>query len=377
VRSVCAAGLLLAACHTQAGSLLEQFEDPEDHEFDASEWLLDRRGFLPVPIVVTEPAVGYGGGIALVFFRDSLRDAATKSRGSRVTPPNIYGAGAAWTENGTKGGGAAAFLTFKDDRWRYRGGIGKADVNLDFYGVGGDLGTGDRKIGYNLEGWASSQQVLRRIGDSDQWLALRWLYLDLDSTFDTGRPEPVLPDPSFGQRNSGIGLAWEFDTRDNIFTPSRGFIAAVESLFYEPGWGSDDTFQAYRARMFAYFPFSDRFVLGARVDARTARGDVPFYQLPYIDLRGIPAARYQDENTAVVETELRWNVTPRWAAIGFIGAGRAWGESDGFGDAATRVAKGGGFRYLIARRLGLYVGLDVGWGPDDDALYLQVGNGWR
>jgi hypothetical protein len=119
-----------------------------------------------------------------------------------------------------------------------------------------DYWYGDRKIGYNLEGWASSQQVLRRIGDSDQWLALRWLYLDLDSTFDMGRPEPVLPDPSFGQRNSGIGLAWEFDTRDSIFTPSRGFIAAVESLFYEPGWGSDDTFQAYRARMFAYFPFS-------------------------------------------------------------------------------------------------------------------------
>jgi hypothetical protein len=104
---------------------------------------------------------------------------------------------------------------------------------------------------------------------------------------------------------------------------------------------------------------------------------VPFYQLPYIDLRGIPAARYQDENTAIVEAELRWNVTARWAVIGFIGAGRAWGERDDFDDATTEVAKGGGFRYLIARRLGLYVGLDYGWGPDDDAFYLQVGNGWR
>src|SRR5262245_60404227 len=196
--------LLLAVSQSHARSLLDQFEDPQDHQFDASEWLLDRKGFLPLPIVITEPAVGYGGGIALVFFRESIRDAATKAQGSHVTPPNVYGAGAAWTENGTKGGGAGALLTFKDDRWRYRGGIGKADVNLDFYGVGGDLGTGDRKIGYNLDGWASSQQVLRRIGDSDQWLALRWLYLDLDSTFDTGRPEPVLPDPSFGQRNSGI-----------------------------------------------------------------------------------------------------------------------------------------------------------------------------
>ena len=357
--------------------LLDRFEDPQDHHFDASEWLLDRKGFLPVPIVITEPAVGYGGGVALVFFRESMRDVAVKAKGGHVTPPDIYGAGYAWTENGTQGGGAAAMLTFKDDRWRYRGGVGKADVHLDFYGIGGDLGTGDLKIGYELEGWASSQQVLRRLGDSSQWLALRWLFLDLDSRFDSDRQQPVLQDPSLSAKNSGLGLAWEWDTRDSIFTPSRGFIAAVETLFYDPDWGSDDTFQAYRARVFAYFPFAERFVLGVRVDGRTAQGDVPFYQLPFIDLRGIPAARYQDENTAVVEAELRWNLTPRWSAIGFLGAGRAWGEQDDFDEASTRVAKGGGFRYLIARRLGLYVGADYGWGPDDDAFYLQVGNGWR
>ena len=37
------------------------FTDPEDGAFDASEWLLDRRGLLPVPIIITEPAIGYGG----------------------------------------------------------------------------------------------------------------------------------------------------------------------------------------------------------------------------------------------------------------------------------------------------------------------------
>jgi hypothetical protein len=42
---------------------------------------------------------------------------------------------------------------------------------------------------------------------------------------------------------------------------------------------------------------------------------------------------------------------------------------------APRVAQG--FRYLIARRLGLYVGMDYARGPDDDAIYLQVGGAWR
>jgi len=30
------------------------FTDPEDGAFDASEWLLDKKGFLPVPIIVTD-----------------------------------------------------------------------------------------------------------------------------------------------------------------------------------------------------------------------------------------------------------------------------------------------------------------------------------
>jgi hypothetical protein len=36
----------------------------EDGQLDISNWLIERKGFLPVPIVITEPAVGLGGGVA-------------------------------------------------------------------------------------------------------------------------------------------------------------------------------------------------------------------------------------------------------------------------------------------------------------------------
>jgi hypothetical protein len=39
-----------------------RFFDPEDGQFDLSYFLENPRGFLPIPIVVTEPAIGYGGG---------------------------------------------------------------------------------------------------------------------------------------------------------------------------------------------------------------------------------------------------------------------------------------------------------------------------
>ena len=56
---------------------------------------------------------------------------------------------------------------------------------------------------------------------------------------------------------------------------------------------------------------------------------------------------------------------------------RAWGSGTSFSDAGSVSTKGAGFRYQIARRLGLYVGLDVAKGPEDTAIYIQAGSAWR
>jgi hypothetical protein len=250
-------------------------------------------------------------------------------------------------------------VTFLGDRWRYRGGVGRADVNLDFYGAGA------QGLGYNLDGLVSSQEVMLRLGETSNFLTARWVYLDLDARFDIG---PAQAPRSPGARSSGLGGSFEHDSRDNIFTPSRGLKGAIEALFYSPDFGSDNKFEVYRAHLYAYLPMAEKFVLGTRFDARAARGDVPFYQLPYIELRGIPAVRYQDEEVAVAELELRWNVTPRWAFVGFLGTGHA-GE--------TASAGGLGFRYLVARRLGIYMGLDLATGPEETAIYIQAGSAWR
>jgi hypothetical protein len=370
---------LAAAGVTGIAAPLDAFKDPEDGQFDASEWLLDRKGFLPVPIVITEPAVGYGGGIAAVFFRDSMRDSASRKGPSGETiPPDILGVAAAATSNGTKFGGLGGIASFDDDHWRYRGGAARMSANLDFYGIGGVLGGDGHKIGYNLDGWGSMQQVLYRLGSSNAWLTGRWFYLDTKQSLHTDNlANADLPSFAFAQRSSGIGPTLEYDSRDNIFTPNRGWTGSLDLTFYDPAWGSDNRFQAYRAHVFAYWPLGRDFVLAGRLDGRAARGAVPFYFYPFVDLRGVPAGRLQDENTGVIETELRWNLTPRWALVGFIGAGRAWGMHEGFGDAPTAVGKGAGFRYLIARRLGLYVGLDYAKSQYDHAIYIQVGNAWR
>ena len=94
--------------------------------------------------------------------------------------------------------------------------------------------------------------------------------------------------------------------------------------------------------------FSD-IILGWRVHGGFSSGNAPFYTLPYIDLRGIPAMRYQGENALSTDIETRWNMNERWSLLFFGGVGRTADSLGDFSDSKDRWAGGTGFRYLIAR----------------------------
>jgi hypothetical protein len=173
-----------------------------------------------------------------------------------------------------------------------------------------------------------------------------------------------------------LGAVIDYDSRDNIFTPNSGTFFEMEMAFARGSFGSDTHHETASARAFTWLPVGDT-VIGLRGDARSSRGDVPFFVEPYISLRGVPAGRYQDKSALVAEAEVRWNLTPRWAVVAFGGAGKAYGRRQEWSDAKTVGAGGAGFRYLVARKLGLYAGFDIARGPEEGALYLTAGSAWR
>lgn len=384
-RATCGALLALASLACAAADAEQQAATPDGEEksgFDFSKWLVSKKGFLPIPIIITEPALGNGGGVALMFVRQPpARSEEEQRQHSHAPAQNLFGGGYAQTSNGSKFAFAAAAYGFRDDHLRWKGALAKVDMNLDFYGIGNATGDDARRVAFSLDGDISSQQLMWRLGESNDFLALRWLYLDLVSSIDRDDDDVEVVPVGFLDTevvNSALGVSLEHDSRDSQFTPSKGWIGALETLFYDESFGSDVHFQTYRAFAFGWVPFGDdRFVLGWRADFRAARGDAPFYQQPYVELRGIPLGRYQDENVLVGEAELRWNFTPDWAMVGFAGQGRPWGRFDDFPDADSLRAGGVGIRYRLAKTLGLYVGVDAARGPEETAYYLTVGSAWR
>jgi hypothetical protein len=363
--SALATALLFVSLQGQAES---RFSDPEDGAFDLSDLLLSHRGVLPVPTLITEPAVGYGLGIGLLYFTLPKKSADTPEDSN--APPNITGVGAFATGTHSWGAAFMHFHTWDDDHIRYLGVIGKVGLHLNYYGVA------NTPHAYELQGLMLVQQVLFRIGNSHWYVGPRYTFFDSSTRFG-----PVIPEGIHrfekDQRVAKGGVVVDYDTRDNMFYPSSGTYAEFEADLARGGLGSSANFQAQTARGYQWIPLSKRWVLGLRADTGFSQGNIPFFAQPYVSLRGVSDAKFQDSNQLTAEAEIRWNVTPRWSVLGFGGVGKAYGHLHTFNDAPTAFGFGTGFRYLIARKLGVTMGIDVAHGPGQNAFYVQVGSAWR
>ncbi len=145
---------------------------------------------------------------------------------------------------------------------------------------------------------------------------------------------------------------------------------------FDDNWGGDYDYDNFKGSLFHYTPFGEYSSLGLRLEAETVNGDTPFFAYPFVNLRGIPAMRYQGEDVIVGEAEYLWGLTPRWTLVMFAGAGRT-SSINPFDEKSQTVGAGGlGFRYRLARKFGLQAGVDVARGPEDTSIYLTVGSAW-
>ena len=348
-----------------------RFRDPEDGQFDVSSFLEKPRGFLPVPIVITEPAVGYGGGLAGMFLRP--RKQAGEQGWAR---PNISAVGAIGTENGTRAAFAGDASRWADGRLKTLAGVGGGRINLDFYGLGANRASLDEAIRYSLDFELLFMQGTWQLRPKSPWsIGLRYIYSQVEPKL---RDEPVFPglaDRVDVDISAPAGVL-EFDSRDNVFTPTRGIFAETVFLASREDLGASVDFERFQQVVMGWYPVTDAVTLGVRADYQRASDDAPFFLRPYIELRGVQAMRYQGDEMASAEVEARWRFRSRWSAVVAAGAGTAHSSGDNFSSTQDIVSGAVGLRYELARKFGLHAGVDVGFSSETTAIYFQVGNAW-
>jgi len=343
----------------------------DDGWLELSGFLDETYGFVPLVIPITEPAVGYGAAGGLAFI-----DKPFGKVQAGYDRPNITVVGGLGTENGTWGVMAGNMHHWLGDRLQTLVGLVRASVNLDFYGIGRDNALKDHPNSYNLEPLAGLVRAKYRLGGSMFWAGLGYALASTQVTFDAPATIPGLPDFQQVSRVGGVTPSLSYDSRDNIFTPVSGTFVEATAGFFSPTLGGDDEFQRYNLIAIHYLPLYPEVTMGVRGDATLSFGDVPFYMRPFIALRGAPIMRYQGDEVVQVEAELRWQCWKRFSLVGFAGYGAAWNDFERVDNKLTVVTGGIGFRYEIARAYGLHMGLDLAFGPDVTAVYVQFGSAW-
>jgi len=211
--------------------------------------------------------------------------------------------------------------------------------------------------------------------DSPWWLGLRYVYADVDPTLRDDALFPGLADAARVKVSAPTAIV-EYDSRDNVFTPTRGVYAETSFLASRRSLGASDEFDRFQQLLTGWVPLQPRLTLGARGNYAWSSSGTPFFLRPFIVLRGVPAVRFQGEQAASAEAELRWQFFDRWSVLAFGGAGatRTPRRDD---ELRQDVGSGGlGLRYELARKFGLHAGIDVAHSPGTTAIYFVVGNAW-
>lgn len=348
----------------QKKGFFSRFIDEEDHGLDFSNFLA-KGGFIPVPIIITEPAVDGGFGLAAAFL------SANKDHPRQITKTAIA---AFKTGNGSDGIGAFRSGYAFDGRLNYRIGIGHGKITLDAFPA--FLPEGLEYTNHYKYGIFGS--AFWHLKDDRFSFGPLFDFRKLQSRIDiTGLPDDFADDFNRTMKTGALGAGFHFDNRDNPVTPTRGTNAYVEAKFDRDAFGSKRDFETYNVEAYSFDKFTSDLRFGYKFDLNMIRGDFPAYFAPAINLRGVQAQEYQGSTVLSTELELTWQVSPRWSLLGFGG----YGTTDGgdrriFRDSGDVWAGGAGFRYKLARKLGLDAGMDFAYGPGGFVFYIQFGHAW-
>lgn len=161
------------------------FRDPEDGAFDLSSFLLEHNGVLPIIIPITEPAVGYGAALAVLYFHKR------KKKYDTYVPNSVSGVIGLATENKTWGAGAFHSHIFGKNRVRTMTAIFKPNVNFKYYGNGSDI-LASNPVGINLDSWLFHQKAEVRNANTKLYVGAAYTYLNSEVSIDSIPNSPLI-----------------------------------------------------------------------------------------------------------------------------------------------------------------------------------------
>ena len=332
---------------------------------------------IPKGSTVILPVIGYTpdtslmlGAAAIRFFY--LDEPGPETRPSTFSPTFIYtlksqimvfmGTDLNWDEGRSHAGIFPNYIKFPDQYY----GIGR-DVSLD-----GQEDYTPEQINLELK---YDREILGHLRPGLYYRIQRHRLIKVD-------PDGELASGSVnGVDNSlvslpGLSLAW--DTRDNLWAPSRGLWLQVIARTSSGTFGSDYDFNQFIADFRGYLTLGENSVLAGQLLGTGLDGDPPFFSFPLLGgeegLRGYRGGLFRDKTRALGRVDYRRDrILGRFGGVLFAGIGDVAPDVGRLTLAGNLWSAGFGVRYLWDEAEKLKIRLDFGWGNGDSGFYLTLG----
>ena len=180
------------------------------------------------------------------------------------------------------------------------------------------------------------------------------------------------------QRNKtftdAIGLAVEFDTRDNVFNAYKGVYARIDQLFAPRFIGNRYAFSSTEVTVSYYHQLWRTGVLAGRLHSRLTYGNTPWGLMSKLGgsytMRGYWEGRYNDKCAADFTLELRQHLFSRFGAVVWGGVGEVFAKPKDIFNTHLLWNAGVGLRWEFKHRVNVRV--DYGFGQHENGLIFSI-----
>ena len=335
------------------------------------------------PSYTPEASFGVGGAV-LASFRLNKNDT--------ISQRSFIPAGFNITLNGTFVFAGAGTLFFNENRFRIYISYGYRNEPSHYFGKGYETIEQIEKSDSTTKFHKSSFQLYPRF----VWEVRPHLYTGPLFDINFSKSDDINPvmaeDPYFNKFkrdyvNIGVGGLIQYDTRNDVATPSSGMLLSAIAKVYGKYLGGAYNYEMFELeyRQFQQV-FRPRSTLAWIAKTQIGVGNVPFTELPSFgspfDLRGYYWGKYRDKTMAYGILEYRhmfgsvekYKSGNFWAKCGFVG----WVGTGTIGNAPIVDWNKWKFNYGVGLRIQMQPGknfrLDVGKDPNQKgmAVYMNM-----
>jgi outer membrane protein assembly factor BamA len=327
--------------------------------------------WLPVPIPVSNPTIGSGLQAAILYLHpQTSEDSEVPNATSGIA--GMYTDSDSWLLGGFHDG------NWNEDQLRYRLAVGTGEFNLDYFGLDDQSLLKNNPIPYSITSDLLFAQLLHRLPYTKDWyFGLRYVYSDSKLTFNI--LDGVELPPNANENNlttSSLGLLSNYDSRDNNYYPTGGNYFEMALSRDSDSWGSDFEFDKFSSFYRYYFSLSDKDIVAIQARYDIVSGNAPFYLLPFLQMRGFAAGKYQNDVALSGHLEWRHKFLPRWGIIAFYEIGSVSNTVSDIFKSQTIDSFGVGIRWQVTADKKLNLGIDFAKSDFDSAVYVKVGESY-